>query len=85
MTQDEFLNRHFHLIFGMVCEALTWSSRGQADDLSRRMAMNAERIKTVLRETYDALIPPNRPAPEPPKPPAATPPRGNPPPTSGRP
>lgn len=76
MSQDEFVDKHFHLLYGMVCEALTWSSRGQADDLSRRMSMNAEKIKTLLRETYNVLKPPNRPAPETPP---ANPPRGNPP------
>ena len=55
MNQDEFVEKYFHQLYGMICEALTWSSRGKEDDLSRRMSKNAEALKLLLRKTYEEM------------------------------
>lgn len=78
-SKEELIRKYFHEFHGMVCEALTWSSRDAAD-LSRTMNRNSERIKALVRQMVDEIYPPSvgdsKPAS---KPPANSPPRSNPP------
>lgn len=59
-TKDEFVQKHRHEIFGMICDALVTDAKG--GELSLRMRANANRVDTILRQIYDEFIPPNRPA-----------------------
>lgn len=59
MSKDEFVEKHFHEIYGMVLMALTWSDR-EGCHLSREIARQRERVLTVLRLAFDDLVPPNR-------------------------
>lgn len=60
-TKDQFVEQHFHLLFGMMVDCLTWSVRDHGD-MSRKISMMREKLFTELRFMYDVLIPPNRPA-----------------------
>lgn len=79
-SKDDFVAKHFHLMFGLMVDCLTWSER-DATNASRRITQMRARLETELNLMYDQLIPPNRPAPDLPKGPPAKPAMpGNPPP-----
>lgn len=78
--KEKLIEKYFHELHGMVCQALTWSSR-ETGDLSRVMTRNAERIRAIVRQMVDDVYPPSAgdTKPEQTAPPPAQPPRGSPP------
>lgn len=63
-SKDEFCQKWFHEIFGMVCDALT-SNDKKGGELSMWMERRRLRLLEITRLMWDDVQPPNRPAPEP--------------------
>lgn len=60
-SKEEFVLDHFHILFGMMVDCLTWATERDASASSRRIAGMREKVAVELRNAYDQLIPPNAP------------------------
>jgi hypothetical protein len=55
-TKQEFVETHYHLMMGLVVDAMVTQSRGA--ELSLRLKGMGERIERALAAAYDELRPP---------------------------
>lgn len=56
MTREQFIDRHYHELYGLIADAFAVNRQGA--DLSRAMQLAAEKVRARLGQMHDQLVPP---------------------------